>query len=132
MFFVCLADLPKHNPDFALIKKFRSLTDVSHRPKRYRKMKSQKSGKNFRAWLERRMDKRSTEGVPGEWRQQGFSGQAPCRTSIGAAYRGGVPILALAHYGRMVTSRAKHIVRRSHTSNMKFLQQGTFLGIKQI
>ena len=95
-------------------------------------MKTQKSGKNFKAWLERRMDKRSTEGVPGEWRQQALSGQAPCRTSIGAAYRGGVPILALAHYGRMVTSQAKHIVRRSRTADMKFLQQGTILGIKPI
>ena len=35
------------------------------------------------------MDKRSTEGGSGEWRQQGFSGQGGCRTSTGAALRGG-------------------------------------------
>ncbi len=39
------------------------------------------------AWLERRMDKRSTEGVAGEWRKQGFSGQQVCRSSTGAALR---------------------------------------------
>ncbi len=33
------------------------------------------------------MDKRSTEGMAGEWRKQGFSGQALCRTSMGAALR---------------------------------------------
>jgi hypothetical protein len=42
------------------------------------------------------MEQRSTEGVPGEGRQQALSWQAPCRTSVGAADRGGVPILALA------------------------------------
>ena len=35
------------------------------------------------------MDKRSTEAMAGEWRQQGLSGQAPCRSSIGAPCRGG-------------------------------------------
>jgi hypothetical protein len=38
------------------------------------------------------MDRRSTEGRAGEWRQQGFSGQGVCRTSTGAASRGGRPI----------------------------------------
>ena len=40
------------------------------------------------------MDKRSTEGRAGEWRKQGFSGQTPCRSSMGAACRG-TPALAL-------------------------------------
>ena len=34
------------------------------------------------------MDKRSTEGMLQEWRQQGFSGQAYCRSSIGAVSGG--------------------------------------------
>jgi hypothetical protein len=36
------------------------------------------------------MDKRSTRGVLEEWRKQWLSGQTPCRTSTGAACRGGV------------------------------------------
>ncbi len=40
--------------------------------------------------LEIRMDKRSTEGVAGEWRKQGFSGQGVCRSSTGAASRGAI------------------------------------------
>ena len=36
------------------------------------------------------MDRRSTEGMAGEWRKQGLSGHLPCRTSMGAACRGGV------------------------------------------
>ncbi len=48
------------------------------------------AGRNFcRAWLENRMDRRSTEGVSGEWRKQGVSGQLLCRSSIGAACGGG-------------------------------------------
>ena len=35
------------------------------------------------------MDRRSTEGVLGEWRKQALSGQVLCRTSIGAACRAG-------------------------------------------
>ena len=35
------------------------------------------------------MDKRSPVESAGEWRKQGFSGQVPCRTPIGAACRGG-------------------------------------------
>ena len=38
------------------------------------------------------MDKRSTGGMAGEWRQQGFSGHALCRASTGAACRGGVSL----------------------------------------
>ena len=33
------------------------------------------------------MNKRSPEGVTGEWRQQGFSVQSPRRTSTGAVLR---------------------------------------------
>ena len=38
---------------------------------------------------ESRMDKRSTRGGAGEWREQGFSGQVLCRSSTGAPSRGG-------------------------------------------
>jgi hypothetical protein len=45
--------------------------------------------KGFLIWLETRMDKRSSRGMAGEWRKQWLSGQAACRTPIGAAFRGG-------------------------------------------
>jgi hypothetical protein len=41
------------------------------------------------AWLETRMDKRSARGVLEEWRVYCLSGQVPCRTPIGAAFKGG-------------------------------------------
>jgi hypothetical protein len=34
------------------------------------------------------MEQRSSEGVAGEWREQGVSGHVLCRASIGAASRG--------------------------------------------
>jgi hypothetical protein len=32
------------------------------------------------------MNRRSTKGIPGEWRVYWLSGQVPCRTPIGAAF----------------------------------------------
>ena len=50
------------------------------------------------------MDKRSTEGVLEEWRKQGFSGQIPCRSSIGAACRVGAFFFTL--FGRNKVGRS--------------------------
>jgi hypothetical protein len=47
--------------------------------------------------LETRMDRRSTDTMAGEWRQQGLSGQPLCRTSIGAARRGGACAMPPVH-----------------------------------
>jgi hypothetical protein len=35
---------------------------------------------------------KSTEGMAGEWRKQALSGQALCRSSTGAAFRGGASL----------------------------------------
>ena len=40
-------------------------------------------------WLETRMNRRSTEGMPEECRQQGLSGKVIARSRTGADYRGG-------------------------------------------
>jgi hypothetical protein len=50
-----------------------------------------KSGARRSAWLESRTDKRSTRGRAGEGRKQALSGQVLCRSSTGAACRGGFP-----------------------------------------
>ena len=52
------------------------------------------------------MDKRSTEGVAEEWRKHGFSGQVPCRTSTGAAFRAGAFFFTLFWHKKVGRSGA--------------------------
>ena len=60
------------------------------------------------AWLETRMDKRSAEGGAEEWRKQWLSGQPLCRSSTGAALRGGAAQLLLILYTRLAPPHAKN------------------------
>ena len=53
------------------------------------------------------MNRRSTGGVPEEWRKQALSGQCACRTSTGAARRGSTSQNhQLREVGRLLTRQA--------------------------
>jgi hypothetical protein len=60
------------------------------------------------------MDKRSTSHVLEEWRIHWLSGQTHCRTSTGAACRGGVAL-------RVTKTRLGLLVAFSHQGDVKFV-----------
>ena len=85
--------------------------------------------KYFIAWLETRMDKRSTEGWAGEWRKQALSGQPLCRTPIGAA-SSGVGAGAARRHKEMQRTRSYVLMCRS--VHERYEKEKTPFGAKEL